>query len=83
MTSPASSFQIAVEVGRAGARTAPCPVRRSQVTVDELQELDRQMALLADGDRSAIEPLFRTLWPVIHAYCKRVLGAGVDAEDAA
>jgi RNA polymerase sigma-70 factor (ECF subfamily) len=41
------------------------------------------MALLADGDRSAIEPLFRALWPVVHSYCQRALGNGADADDAA
>jgi RNA polymerase sigma-70 factor (ECF subfamily) len=50
---------------------------------NELEELDAQMALLADGDRSAIEPLFRALWPVILACCKRALGDLDDANDAA
>ena len=57
--------------------------RRIPKSVDGLAELDQQMALLADGDRSAIEPLFRALWPPVHTYCERVLGRGADADDAA
>lgn len=52
-------------------------------SMDELELLDRQMGLLADGDRSVVGPLFRTLWPAIHAYCERALGSGADADDAA
>jgi RNA polymerase sigma-70 factor (ECF subfamily) len=51
--------------------------------VDDLEELDRRMALLADGDRSEIEPIFRALWPVIQACCRRALGDEADADDAA
>ena len=51
--------------------------------MDKLARLDEQMALLADGDRSAIEPLFAALWPLVHAYCQRTLGQGADADDAA
>jgi RNA polymerase sigma factor (sigma-70 family) len=51
--------------------------------VDDLAQLDRQMALLADGDRSTIEPLFRALWPLVHSYCQRALGRCADADDAA
>src|SRR5437016_4727352 len=60
----------------------PC-ARRITRSVDDLAQLDQQMALLADGDRSAIEPLFRALWSLVHAYCQRALGAGADADDAA
>jgi hypothetical protein len=52
-------------------------------TADELELLDRQMALVADGDRAAVGPFFRALWPAVHAYCERALGAGADADDAA
>ena len=52
-------------------------------TVNDLEELDRQMALLADGDRSVIEPIFRALWPVVQACCQRALGHEADADDAA
>src|ERR1017187_5865902 len=86
MTSPASFREVAVEVVRGPtplAMTRGHLERRSEVGGDELQELDRQMALLADGDRSAIEPLFRALWPVIQGCCKRALGDGADADDAA
>jgi len=51
--------------------------------VDALGRLDEQMALLAEGDRSAIEPLFRALWPLVHECCERALGKGPDADDAA
>lgn len=36
----------------------------------------------ADGDRSALEPLFGLLAPLVRAYCRRVLGAP-SADDAA
>jgi RNA polymerase sigma-70 factor (ECF subfamily) len=52
-------------------------------SVDDLAQLDQQMTLLADGDRSTIEPLFRALWPVVHSYCRRALGSCADADDAA
>jgi RNA polymerase sigma-70 factor (ECF subfamily) len=63
--------------------TAREGTRRRRVTSDELKVLDEQMALVADGDRSAVTPLFRALWPIVHAYCERALGAGADADDAA
>lgn len=56
---------------------------RAFTPAHELGELDRQMERLADGDRAVIEPLFRVLWPVVQACCRRSLGAGVDADDAA
>lgn len=51
--------------------------------MDELARLDEQMALLAQGDRSAIEPLFRVLWPLVQRFCHRALGESADADDAA
>jgi RNA polymerase sigma factor (sigma-70 family) len=51
--------------------------------VDELGWLDEHMARLADGDRSAVEPLFAALWAPVHGYCERALGSGADADDAA
>ncbi len=51
--------------------------------MDDLTELDHQMARVADGDRTLIEPLFRALWPLVHSYCQRALGSGPDADDAA
>lgn len=80
-----AEFTFSVELSSASSRSAPqrsASMQRSAAPVDD-PELDRQMALLADGDRSAIEPLFRALWPVVHAYCQRALGHGADADDAA
>ncbi len=48
----------------------------------ELQ-LDRDFARLAEGDRSALDPVFRALWPPIHQYCQKHLGQGPDADDVA
>jgi RNA polymerase sigma factor (sigma-70 family) len=39
------------------------------------------MARLADGDRSAVEPVFRALLPMVLRYCEKLLGPGHDAED--
>src|SRR5690349_20109678 len=39
------------------------------------------MAAAADGDRAAVEPLFRTLWPIALAYATRFLGNATLAED--
>jgi RNA polymerase sigma-70 factor (ECF subfamily) len=46
-------------------------------------KIDDALARLADGDRSAFDPVFRALWPVVLALCTRMLGSGADAEDAA
>jgi RNA polymerase sigma factor (sigma-70 family) len=51
--------------------------------MDDLTQLDQQMARVADGDRTLIQPLFRALWPFVHGYCERALGGGADADDAA
>jgi RNA polymerase sigma factor (sigma-70 family) len=59
------------------------PAERSIVPVDELDLLDEGMARLADGDRSAIEVVFRTLLPHIVRCCEKMLGPGQDADDAA
>ena len=40
------------------------------------------MCRLADGDRTAFEPVYAALWPVLCAFCSRLLG-DLDAEDAA
>jgi DNA-directed RNA polymerase specialized sigma24 family protein len=50
--------------------------------LDRLQ-LDRWMAAAADGDRTAIDPLFQALWPISAAYASRFLGDPVLAEDCA
>lgn len=46
-------------------------------------QLDRWMAMAADGDRRAIEPLFHALSPLVRAYAARFLGDPVLAEDCA
>jgi RNA polymerase sigma-70 factor (ECF subfamily) len=45
--------------------------------------IDGWMARLADGDRSAFDPLYAALWPVVTAFCARRLGDAGRAEDAA
>ncbi len=47
----------------------------------ERAQLDRWMADAADGDREAIEPLFRALWPIVTRYAMRFLGDATLAED--
>jgi RNA polymerase sigma factor (sigma-70 family) len=51
--------------------------------VDDLAQLDEGMARLADGDRSAIDAVFQTLFPHIARSCEKMLGSGGDADDAA
>jgi RNA polymerase sigma factor (sigma-70 family) len=41
------------------------------------------MTAAADGDRAAVEPLFRALWPIVVGYAKRLLGDAALAEDCA
>jgi RNA polymerase sigma-70 factor (ECF subfamily) len=41
------------------------------------------MSRLADGDRAALEPVYGALWPAVASFCRRMLGPGPDAEDAA
>jgi DNA-directed RNA polymerase specialized sigma24 family protein len=41
------------------------------------------MIAAADGDRAAIDPLFRALWPSVVAYATRMLGDVALAEDCA
>jgi RNA polymerase sigma-70 factor (ECF subfamily) len=45
--------------------------------------LDRWMAAAADGDRTALAPLFHALWPVVVRYSARLLGDAGLAEDCA
>jgi RNA polymerase sigma-70 factor (ECF subfamily) len=45
--------------------------------------LNESMIRLADGDRAAFEPVYAALWPAVEAFCRRMLGRGPDAEDAA
>ena len=46
-------------------------------------DLNRLMARLADGDRSAFPLVFRELWPRLRAFCASLLKHRDDAEDAA
>jgi RNA polymerase sigma-70 factor (ECF subfamily) len=46
-------------------------------------QLDRWMAAAADGDRTAIDPLFHGLWPLVVRYATRFVGDAVLAEDIA
>jgi len=41
------------------------------------------MARLADGDRSAFDPLYEALWPIVRRLADRMLLAAPEAEDAA
>jgi len=41
------------------------------------------MVRLSDGDRSAMEPLVRELWPVLLAFAERSLPTAADSEDVA
>lgn len=47
------------------------------------REIDAWMARLADGDRSAFDPLYTALWPVVSAFCARRLQDPSRGEDAA
>lgn len=46
-------------------------------------ELNRLMADLADGKRSAFRPLFQSALPVVQRFATRFLGDPVEADDAA
>jgi len=56
---------------------------RSATITDVLDraELQRLMTAAADGDRTAVEPLFSALWPVIVRYATRLVGDAALAED--
>ncbi len=45
-------------------------------------QLNEHMRRLADGDRSAFEPVYASLWAPVRAFCSRAL-TGLDGEDAA
>ena len=49
----------------------------------ESTDLNALMARLADGDRAAFTPVFRTLWPKVYRLCQHLLHSSADAEDAA
>jgi RNA polymerase sigma factor (sigma-70 family) len=44
-------------------------------------QLQRWMTAAADGDRSAIDPLFHALWPLLVGYATRFVGDAALAED--
>lgn len=48
----------------------------------ERQELQRQLCALADGQRSAFEPLFMQAWPIVRA-CVAARLPAAEAEDVA
>ena len=45
--------------------------------------IDSLMMRLADGDRSAFDPLFAAVWPIVRDFANNALGGATDAEDAA
>jgi RNA polymerase sigma factor (sigma-70 family) len=45
--------------------------------------LDANMARLADGDRSAFAPVFRSLHPILLTFCRQALLDSAEAEDLA
>jgi RNA polymerase sigma-70 factor (ECF subfamily) len=49
----------------------------------ERERLHRAMVRLADGDRSAFDPVFTAIWPVLRRFALRVMRSPADAEDAA
>jgi RNA polymerase sigma-70 factor (ECF subfamily) len=53
------------------------------VDPDARQKLDVDLARLAEGDRTAFDEVFATLWPIVLAVSGRLLVSRADAEDAA
>ncbi len=49
----------------------------------ERERLHEAMVRLADGDRSAFDLVFATIWPVLRRFSLRIMGSPADAEDAA
>ncbi|MBK9259939.1 MAG: sigma-70 family RNA polymerase sigma factor [Polyangiaceae bacterium] len=49
----------------------------------EREQLHQAMVRLADGDRSAFDPVFVTIWPILRRFALRVMVSPADAEDAA
>lgn len=45
--------------------------------------LQQGMARLAEGDRSAFEPVFSVLWPILRRFATRALPLAAEADDAA
>ena len=53
------------------------------MTPEARAEIQALLVRLSDGDRSAVEPAFRALWPILGAFSARALGRDAEAEDAA
>jgi RNA polymerase sigma-70 factor (ECF subfamily) len=51
--------------------------------VTDREQLDRWMTAAADGDRTAVDPLFQALWPIVARYAQRFVGDAALAEDVA
>lgn len=47
------------------------------------EDLDRQLARLADGDRDAFDPVFARAWPLVHRFVHGALKSKADADDVA
>ncbi|MBK6460536.1 MAG: sigma-70 family RNA polymerase sigma factor [Myxococcales bacterium] len=47
----------------------------------DTRDLDEAMARLASGDRSAFDPVYRRLRPILLRFSTRMLGPGPDADD--
>jgi DNA-directed RNA polymerase specialized sigma24 family protein len=45
--------------------------------------LQQGLSRLAEGDRSAFEPVFSALWPILRRFASRALPVAAEAEDAA
>jgi len=54
-------------------------VKRSDADVD----LEALMLRLAAGDRSAFDPLYDALWPLVQRLCARMMRGAPEAQDAA
>lgn len=46
-------------------------------------ELETLLVRLASGERSAFQPAFATLWPLLRRFCTRLLADEADGDDAA
>jgi RNA polymerase sigma-70 factor (ECF subfamily) len=53
------------------------------VSLHPQHEIQTLMVRLADGDRTAFEPLYRALWPIVRRFADKLLSGSPDAEDAA
>jgi DNA-directed RNA polymerase specialized sigma24 family protein len=53
------------------------------VDAGQREQLQRAMTALAAGDRSAFQPVFSALWPLLRRFCERTLKDRDVAHDAA